>query len=130
MGQNVRICSSVTILGSSHLTIGANTWIGHGTLIVASADLTIGSDVNIAPLCFIGTGTHEIDLEGPSIAGIGKSLPITIGDGTWVCAHSTLIAGVTIGKKSIIAAGSVVTRDVPSGELWGGVPAIRIRSLI
>ena len=57
-------------------------------------------------------------------------MPIEIGNGVWICAGCTVIAGVKIGDKSILAAGSVVTQDVPSGELWGGVPAKRIKTLI
>ena len=129
IGKNVRIVSSVKILGDSSLTIGDNTWLGHETMILASAPITIGSDVNIAPMCFIGTGTHEIDLKGDSIAGKGKSLPIIINNGAWLCAHAVIIAGATIGKQSIVAAGAVVTKAVPDRELWGGVPAKQIKLL-
>lgn len=125
VGKNVRICSSATILGSSQLRIGENTWIGHDVLIIASADVVIGNNVNIAPRVFIGTGTHEIDLTGISIAGQGKSLPITIGDGSWICANSSVMAGVSVGNHSVIAAGAVVLQDVPDYELWAGVPACR-----
>lgn len=130
IGKNVRICSSVSILGDSSLSIGENSWIGHETLILASAPVVIGANVNIAPRCFIGTGTHEIDATGESIAGKGVSLPITIHDGTWLCTHSVVLAGVTIGGKTIIAAGAVVTKEVPSGELWGGIPARFIKKLL
>lgn len=127
IGKNVRIASSVTILGDSSLTIGDNTWLGHETMILASAPITIGSNVNIAPRCFIGTGTHEIDLAGNSIAGKGKSMPIIINNGVWLCTHAIIIAGATIGKQSIVAAGAVVTKTIPDRELWGGVPAKLIK---
>lgn len=127
--KGVRICSNVIISGTSNLSIGCNTWIGHEVFILASHDINIGSNVNIAPRVFIGTGTHEIDMDGPSIAGQGYSMPITIGDGAWLCAGSIILAGVRIGRKSIIAAGAVVTQDVPDKQLWGGVPAKFIRKL-
>ena len=129
IGKNVRICSSAIILGKSVLSIADNVWIGHETMILASAPITIGSNVNIAPRCYIGTGTHEIDLLGASIAGKGKSLPIIIKDGAWLCTHSVIIAGTTIGKQSIIAAGAVVTNKIPDRELWGGIPARFIKKL-
>lgn len=127
VGRNVRICSSATILGSDALTIGDNVWIGHQSLIVCSAPVTIGSNVNIAPRVYIGTGTHEINPDGLSVAGKGKSLPIRIGSGAWLCANSQILAGVSVGDCSIVAMGGVVLKDVPSHEVWGGVPAKMIR---
>ena len=129
IGENVRICSSAIISGDGDLLIGDNTWIGHKTIILASETITIGTDVNIAPRVYIGTGTHEIDNEGPSVAGKGVSMPIRVCDGVWLCANSTILAGVTIGQKSIIAAGAVVTHDVPDFEMWGGVPAKKIKNI-
>lgn len=85
--------------------------------------------MNIAPRVYIGTGTHSIDIEGPSIAGEGLSLPITVGEGSWLCANSQVLAGVSIGEHSIIAMGAVVVKDVPNKELWGGVPGRKIKSL-
>lgn len=129
IGKNVRICSSVRIVGNGILSIGDNTWVGHQSFISVSETLTIGKDVNIAPRVYIGTGTHEIDCNGTSIAGKGVSLPVRIGDGAWLCANCCIIAGVSVGKKSIIAAGAVVIESVPDGELWGGVPAKKLRGL-
>ena len=126
IGRNVRICSSVRILGNASLHIGDNTWIGHGTMIVCSESVTIGKNVNIAPLCYIGTGTHEITPDGDSIAGRGVSFSVVIKDGAWLCARSTVLAGSEIGLKSIIAAGAVVKGTVEDLELVGGVPAKHI----
>ena len=126
----VKICSTVKVTGNMPVTIDECVWVGHETLIVASAPVHIEAYVNIAPRVYIGTGTHEIDTFGRSIAGKGKSLPITIGEGAWLCANSTIIAGVNIGKRAIVAAGAVVTCDIPDGELWGGVPAKKIKTLI
>lgn len=129
IGKNVKICSSVTILGDSEISIGDNVWIGHETMIIASAPISIGANVNIAPRCYIGTGTHEIDLTTPSIAGKGKSCPITISEGVWCCTHVVVLPDTTIGQSSIVAAGAVVINNVPPRQLWGGVPARFIRSL-
>ena len=130
IGKNVRICSSVSIIGDGSLTISDNVWIGHETMIIVSAPVSIGANVNIAPRCFIGTGTHEIDIQGKSVAGTGISLPIIIYDGAWLCTHTVVIAGASIGRKSITAAGSVVLDTIPDGEMWGGVPAKYIKSLL
>ncbi len=129
IGKNVRICSSVSILGDSQLIIGDNTWIGHDTMIVCSAPIKIGENVNIAPRCYIGTGSHEIDLFGDSVAGKGKSTPITISDGCWICAGCVVLPGVRIGKKSVCASGAVVNRNVEDYEMVGGVPIKHIKQL-
>ena len=130
VGKNVKICSSVTFLGDSDITIGDNVWIGHETMIIASAPISIGANVNIAPRCYIGTGTHEIDMTTPSVAGKGMSCPISIGEGVWCCTHVVVLPNTTVGCFSVLAAGAVVNKDVPAGQLWGGVPARFIRSLV
>lgn len=129
IGKNVRICSSVTIIGDNKLSIGDNTWIGHDCMIICSAPIQIGNNVNIAPRCYIGTGTHEIDYSGNSVAGKGISLPITISNGCWICAGCIVLAGVRIGEKSICASGAVVNQNVGDNELVGGVPIKHIRYL-
>ena len=129
IGRNVRICSSVRVYGNGNLSIGDNTWVGHKSFIMCSTDVTIGHDVNIAPCCYIGTGTHEIDLYGDSIAGKGKSIPIIIGNGVWICASSTILAGSHIGTKSLVAAGAVVKGNVPDFTMIGGIPARIVKDL-
>lgn len=127
IGSNTKICSSAFFMGNSRLKIGDNCWIGHQTVIMCSAPVTIGNNVNIAPCCYIGTGTHLIEPSQESIAGKGVSIPIIIGDGTWVCAKSIVLAGSQVGKKAIIAAGAVVKGMVSDLELVGGIPARHIK---
>ena len=129
VGNNVRICSTVKIIGCSSLEIGDNTFIGHDSIIICTAPIEIGKNVNIAPRCYIGTGSHLIDPTGESIAGRGDSLPIKIEDGAWLCACSTILAGSIVGKMSIVAAGAVVKGTVNERELVGGILAKHIRSL-
>jgi len=129
IGTNVRICSSVRIIGNSVLSIGDNTWIGHGTWIFSSAPVQIGKNVNVAPLCYIGTGTHQIDPSGASVAGKGMSSPIIVEDGAWLCARSTILSGIRVGEKAIVGAGAVVIKDVPAYTVIGGVPAKAIRQV-
>ena len=129
IGRNVKICSSVRILGNSTLNLGENVWVGHETIIICSAPVIIKQNVNIAPRVYIGTGTHRIDTAGSSIAGEGLSLPITVGEGSWLCANSQILAGVSVGEHSIVAMGAVVVNNVPNRVLWGGVPGRKIKSL-
>lgn len=130
VGANVRICSSARILGAGKLVIGDNTWIGHEVLIVCSDRIVIGADVNIAPRVFIGTGTHRIEPQSTSIGGEGISYPVTIGDGSWICASVTILPGSDLGPMSIIAAGALYkSKSSDSHLLWGGIPAKPIRTL-
>jgi acetyltransferase-like isoleucine patch superfamily enzyme len=129
VGHNVRVCSSVTILGSGSLEIGDDTWVGHQVLIISSSCVRIGSCVDIAPRVFIGTGTHQLDAEGKHSAGLGINRDVVIGDGVWLGACCTLLPGITIGTKAVVAAGAVVTRDVPERKVVGGIPAEILKDL-
>lgn len=129
IGKGVKIVSSAKILGSGSLHIGDDTWVGHDVLIICSADVIIGSHCDIAPRVHIGTGTHVIDKNNDHVAGKGISMPVNIGDGCWVCSNSVILPDTHIGKKAIIAAGSVVKGNVPSFEMWGGCLAKKIKNI-
>jgi acetyltransferase-like isoleucine patch superfamily enzyme len=127
--KKTRICSSFKLSGTGTFNVGSETWIGHEVLIVASSAVFIGSNVDVAPCVFIGTGTHEIDPSGARIAGKGKSEEIRIGNGAWIGARSTILPGVTIGEMAIVGAGSLVLSDVPSRSIVAGVPAKIIKKV-
>jgi acetyltransferase-like isoleucine patch superfamily enzyme len=127
VGKNVRICSSAIFMGPGDVQIGDDTWIGQQVTIITSASIRIGS--HIGPHVLIVTGTHEIDPQGPHTAGPGKNLDVTIEDGVWLGARCTILPGVTVGTKAAVAAGAVVTHDVPSRTLSAGVPSITKRTL-
>ena len=129
LGDNVRICSSVHILGGGRLSIGDDTWVGHQALISTSSQVMIGSAVDIGPRVYIGTGTHEIDVEGARSAGTGINRDVIIADGAWLGVGCIVLPGVSVGEKAVIAAGAVVTKDVPARTLVAGVPAKVVRSL-
>lgn len=123
IGNNVRICSSARIIGSGSLEIGDNTWIGPETFISASSIIKIGANCDISPRVFIGDGTHEITPDRDRMADIETCRPIAIGDGCWICANSTILPGVTIGEKCVVASGAVVTHNFENQLLLAGVPA-------
>lgn len=146
--QSAVITSDVTVLGGggnisigektvlrhgcclecSHgtLEIGARCEVNFGTLIAANygSKILIGDDVHIAHNVSIKGSTHEINVHGKSIAGESKFLDIRIGSGSWICAGATILPGVTIGRRNVIAAGAVVTKSTPDGVLMAGVPAV------
>lgn len=129
IGNNVRICSSATILGSGELIIGNDTWIGHQVLLSATSKIEIGSCVDIAPQVYIGTGSHKLDRLGSHSAGEGFSEDIKIGNGAWLCTGSKILPGVHIGAKTVVAAGSVVTVSFAPNILIGGIPAKKIKDI-
>ena len=106
------------------IEIGANTGISN-TGIFARTSVTIGEYV------YIGAGCNIYDSNFHSIyhaerinhnSGV-KTDPVIIGDRVFIGAHCIILKGVTIGADSVIAAGSVVVKSVPAGEIWGGNPA-------
>ncbi len=123
VSRTVRLVSSVKIVGPGELKIGDDTFIGHEVFISCSPPgIEIGSCVDLAPRVTVVNGTHEIDMEGRHSAGKGKCLSIKIEDGVWIGAGATILSGVTIGEKAVIAAGSLVNGDIPSFTVAGGVP--------
>ncbi|WP_417539795.1 acyltransferase [Marinobacter sp.] len=128
VGDNVRIASSARFYLSGELEIGCGTWIGHQVLMVGGdAKIVIGESVDIAPRVTIVTGTHELWQEDGKAAGKGYSLPVSIENGVWIGAGATVLGGVVVGSSSMIAAGAIVNKTVPSFCLFGGNPAKLIR---
>ncbi len=125
------IDSEVRIAGAEQLVMGRNVSLHCWSYLSAQGGLTIGNDVAIGHGCSIMTTEHGFDDPRAPI----KSQPVTrhpvsIADDVWIGANVTILAGVTIGPRSIIAAGAVVTRSFPEGRvIIGGVPARGIRRL-
>ncbi len=109
----------------TNITLGRHVQINFDGVILDSAPVTIGNDVLIAPKVVIATPGHDFPPElRRHTATCAK--PIVIEDDVWIGASATILGGVTIGEGAIIGAGAVVTKDVPPGETWVGVPARRI----
>jgi acetyltransferase-like isoleucine patch superfamily enzyme len=89
--------------------------------------LDIADDVLIGPNVSIITTSHPLEPSQRRAATIGKR--IVIEKGVWIAAGAIVIGGVTVGEHSVVAAGSVVTKDVPANSLVGGNPARVIRSV-
>lgn len=126
IGTNVRIYSSVKVLGVGDLEIGDDVHLGSDVLIYLSkgAKVKIGSHVDIAPRVALHTGTHNVDPKGDHIAGAGSHGDVIVGDGCWIGVSSTILAGVELQGKTLVAAGSVVTKSPVCGNcLVAGVPA-------
>ncbi len=113
------------------LTIGKNVGISNSA-IICHQHITIEDDVMIGGGCCIyDTDFHSIDFENRVYFGsVGvKKAPVVISKGVWLGARVMVLKGVRIGERSVIAAGSVVVKNVPDGELWGGNPAVFIKKI-
>lgn len=113
------------------IEIGDHTGISNCS-IVSSIGITIGDHVLIGGSCKLyDHDFHSLDFEKRMSTDDqgGKAAPIKIESGAFIGAHSIILKGVTIGEKSIIGAGSVVTKDIPAGEIWAGNPAKFIRRI-
>ena len=127
IGKNVRINSSAVFSGNGELSIGNDVWIGARDVVcvVEGARIIIGNHCDLGPEVMILTGSHVIDTSGEHIAGIGTSADVEIGDGCWLGARSMVLPGVVLPRKTLVAAGAVVTKSVSaSGSLIAGVPAV------
>ena len=126
VGRNVRIYSSAKFTGVGELEFGDDVHIGPAVVIATArpAKINIGSCVDIGPGAMILSGSHEIDSVGEHIAGRGIAKPVTVGEGCWIGARSVILPGVELPRKTIVAAGAVVTKSVEVEQcLVAGVPA-------
>ena len=104
-----------------NIEIGNNFYANHNLIILDCAPVKFGNNVFIAPNCSFYTACHPIDKEKRN-DGLEYALPITVGNNVWIGGGVTVLAGVKIGDNSIIGAGSVVTRDIPSSVIAVGNP--------
>lgn len=126
IGSNVRVCSSARFLGCGSLEVGDDVWIGPCCFIYPSKGscIKIGNCVDIAPCVKLFTGSHEIGL-GCHSAGKGFCRDVIVGDGCWLGAGSMVLPGVALPRKTVVAAGAVVTKSTKSNfTLLAGVPAV------
>src|SRR5689334_13660352 len=113
--------------GGVEISVGRNVFINQNCTFYDLGGLDVGDEVIIGPNVSIITASHPLEPSRRRAATIGK--PLAHGKGVWIAAGATIIGGVTVGENSVVAAGSVVTRDVPPNTLVGGNPARVIRSI-
>lgn len=109
-----------------NINIGKNVFINEGCCFQDQGGITIGDGCLIGQQVVLATLNHSLD---PARRADMLPAPITLGKNVWVGAHATILAGVTVGDGSVIAAGAVVTKDMPAGCVAGGVPAKIIKRL-
>jgi putative colanic acid biosynthesis acetyltransferase WcaF len=118
VGAGVVIKPDVRIKFPWRLRIGAQSWIGEGVWIDNLATVHLANDVCISQGAYLCTGSH--DHRRVTFDLIVK--PIVVQSEAWIGARAVVLPGVTVHRGAVVAAGSVVTRDVPSGVIVGGSP--------
>lgn len=109
-----------------NISLGRRVFINAGCCFQDQGGIEIGDDCLIGHQVVLATLNHDPD---PQKRGNMFPAPIRLGRGVWVGSHATILPGVTVGDNAIVAAGAVVTRDVPANTVVGGVPARVLKTL-
>ena len=142
-GENVYIDDFPTLIGASDANIQFTSWnigdhkgeiiIGKYSLITPGVRIMAANKIEIGDACMIAHGAYISDADWHGIYDrakpVGRTKPITLKDNVWIGDSAIICKGVTIGKNSIIGAGSVITKDVPDNAIYAGNPAKFIKNL-
>jgi acetyltransferase-like isoleucine patch superfamily enzyme len=127
LDPSVRVLPPFHTDGGSNLRFGRNVFVNHGCTAMDLGGIDIGDDVMIGPNVHLISSGHPVD---PATRRSQiTTAPIRIGRGAWIAAGATVLQGVDVGDDAVVAAGAVVTKDVPPCTLVAGVPAQVIRRL-
>jgi maltose O-acetyltransferase len=135
--SGLRIGNKSSVMGAVRITGPGSTGllsIGNGSFVTGPLYVDLGAMVRIGDLVHIGHDVMLLTIDhaiGPDSERCGAlvAAPVEIGDGCWIGSRVTILPGVRVGRGAVIAAGAVVTRDVPPDTLVGGVPARALRNL-
>lgn len=109
-----------------NIKVGKRVFINSGCCFQDQGGIEIGDDALIGQQVVIATVNHDLD---PEKRGNMSPAPVKIGNRVWIGAHATVLPGVTVGEGAVIAAGAVVTKDVPANTVVAGVPAKVIKKI-
>ena len=123
IGKGLVIKNNVIIKSPWYLTIGDDCWLGEGCWIDNLDRVSIGSNVCISQGAMLLTGNH--DYTNPTMPY--RNASITIEDGAWIGAQTTVCPGVTVHRNAILTVGSVATKDMEANAIYQGNPAVKIR---
>ena len=128
MGENCTLLPPFMADYGCYIKIGHDSFINHNAYFMDGGGIEIGHHCFIGPDCGIYTAKHPI-IPQERNTGLEQALPVKIGDNCWIGAKATILPGVTIGEGTVIGAGSVVTKDIPSGVIAAGNPCRVIREI-
>ena len=127
VGAKPRVYSVFSCDSGKNIHVGDNFLANYNVTILDRGKVVIGNNVLLAPGVLITTVNHSLSRKGRR-DGLCTAKPVTIGDDVWIGGNVTVLPGVTIGDNVIVAAGAVVTKDIPSNSIAAGVPAKVIRT--
>lgn len=119
LGKGTFPCRRVEVLLPLGLNLSSRVTVGWFAELDARGGISVDHDTNISSHVKMITGSHDIN--DPDFTADFK--PIKVGHHCWLGTGDTILQGVTIGDGAVVAAGAVVTKNIPSYEVWGGVPA-------
>ncbi len=119
IGKTTVIYGGAEIRDPRNIAIGEHSIVGHRAILDGRSGLVIGNNVNLSTGIWIWTMEH--DPQSPDFATKGG--PVTIEDYVWVSCRVVILPNVRIGRGAVVAAGAVVTKDIPPYVIVGGVPA-------
>lgn len=129
IGESCRLYKRVRLetRDDGEIVLGDHVVLSPGTVIVAHEKVVIEDQAIIGEYCSIRDQDHLMAGDQPIRYSGYVTGPVAIGQGAWIGRGCVILKGVTIGRQAVVGANSVVTRDVPPGEIWAGAPAGFIR---
>ncbi|TPR17636.1 sugar O-acetyltransferase [Apilactobacillus timberlakei] len=127
-GEHVYIQPPFAFDYGQNIHVGSRFYANYNLTVLDTNDVIIGNNVLIGPDVGIYTINHPINAKARN-KGLGQAFPVHIGNDVWIGGHVTIVPGVNIGNNVVIAAGAVVTKNVPDNVVVGGVPANIIKSI-
>ncbi len=127
VGESFRLIPPFYADHGLNITVGRGVFIGYECMFTGHAPIDIADEVMLANKVNLVTGGHPVDPRQRRAYLTGE--PIAIEANVWIATAATILPGVRIGAGSVVAAGAVVTRDVPPATLVAGVPAAVVREL-
>ena len=121
-------CPGFQCDNGKNIKVGHNFLANYNVTILDIGPVDIGNDVMIGPGTLITTVNHPLSPKGRR-NHLGIMKPVVIGNDVWIGGNATILPGVTIGNNVVVAAGAVVTKDVPDNCVVGGVPARIIKEI-
>lgn len=128
VGEHSNVLPGFTCDNGKNIHVGRNFLANYHVTILDCGPVTIGDYVMIGPNTMISTVNHPMTPMGRR-KHLAIAKPVKIGNDVWIGGNVTILPGVTIGNNVVVAAGAVVTKDVPDNTLVGGVPAKVIKPL-
>lgn len=127
-GKNITVTPPVYFDYGKHTFIGDNFYANFDCIFLDVNHITIGNNVMFGPRVGLYTASHPIDKDVRN-TGLEYGKPIKIGHNVWIGGNAVVMPGVTIGDNTVIGAGSVVTKDIPSDVIAAGNPCKVIRKI-